>query len=111
MAITMPTANDVHALHEFILQRAEEEHAATIDDETIEPDAAARFYRISNSNKYGLVGLAESVARLLAQGDVEKVERAWHLLTGAGEQWRDHPDYLSAWENPQMASVRLALGG
>ncbi|TXS68918.1 hypothetical protein [Streptomyces sp. sk2.1] len=105
------TADDVQALQAFIEDRVNEEWEAINTDEDLDPDAAARFYRVSNSNKYGLAGMAESVVHLLAQGNAEAVERAWHLLTGAGEQWREHPDYLSAWENPQMARVRLALGG
>ncbi|MGW7283918.1 hypothetical protein ACWGH4_00205 [Streptomyces sp. NPDC054847] len=111
MAVTIPAADDVQALQAFLEERVNEEWEAINTDEDLDPDAAARFNRVSNSNKHGIAGMAEAVSYLLAQDDAEGAERAWHLLTGAGEQWRDHPDYLSVWENPQLARVRQALGG
>ncbi|MET9375138.1 hypothetical protein ABZX98_13425 [Streptomyces sp. NPDC002992] len=111
MAITVPAAEDVQALYEFIMQRAEEEHAATIGDEALDPDAMAHFWRISNSNKLAITGAAESLGILLSRGELEQAERTWHLLTAAGEQWLNHPDHLPAWENSQAASVRQMLAG
>ncbi|WP_128429417.1 hypothetical protein [Streptomyces cyaneus] len=111
MAVTVPTADDVQALHDFILQRADEEHAATTDDDTMEPDAMARFWRISNSNKYAITATAEGLVELLSRGDTEQAARAWHLLTGAGEQWKDHPAFLPVWENAQLARVRQMIAG
>lgn len=111
MAVTVPSADDVQALYAFIMERAEEEHAATLDDGTMEPDAMARFWRVSNSNKRAITATAECLADLLYRGDDELAERAWHLLTGAGEQWKEHPDFLPVWENPQLAQVRQLIAG
>lgn len=111
MAVTLPTADDVQALYDFIYQRADEEWEAINSDDTLDPEAAARFYRVSNSNKLAITGTAELLTSLLERGAEEQVERAWHLLTSAGEQWRDHPDYLDRWENPQLARVRQMIAG
>ncbi|MDX3232906.1 hypothetical protein [Streptomyces sp. ME19-01-6] len=111
MAITVPTADDVQALHAFIYERADEEHAAAMDDPTMDGAAMERFSRVSNSNKYAITATAELLVGLLSRGDDEQVARAWHCLTGAGEQWRDHPDYLARWENAQLAQIRQQLGG
>ncbi|MFE5596639.1 hypothetical protein [Streptomyces sp. NPDC056549] len=110
MTTTVPTAADAQELYDFICQRVDEEHAAAVADETLQGEAQLRFWRVSNSNKHGLAGTAESISHHLAQGDAEAAERAWHLLTGAGEQWMDHPEYLPVWQNPTLASVRQALG-
>ncbi|MER0442973.1 hypothetical protein ABR738_00025 [Streptomyces sp. Edi4] len=110
MPETVPSVTDVRELAEFISLRVNEEHDAALADETLEPEAQARFFRVSNSNKHGLAGTAESILFHLDQDNAEAAERAWHLLTGAGEQWRDHPDFLPTWQNPQLASVRQALG-
>ncbi|MER6092473.1 hypothetical protein [Streptomyces bluensis] len=111
MAVAVPSATDVQLLHTFIMERADEEHAATIDDDTMEPDAMDRFWRISNSNKLAITATAECLAHLLNRGDDEQAARAWHLLTSAGEQWKDHPDYLPVWENAQLARVRQLIAG
>lgn len=111
MAVTVPTADDVQALYDFILERADEEHAATLNDGTMEPDAQARFWRVSNSNKLTLTSTAECLVHLLASGDDEQAAPAWHQLTAAGEEWRDHPDHLPVWENVQRAQIRQQLGG
>lgn len=114
MALTVPTSADAQALYEFIMERVEEEWAAINGNETLHdehPEAAARFYRVSNSNKSALAGTAECLTGLLDRGDEEQAERAWHFLTSAGEQWRDHPGYLARWENPQLATVRQMIAG
>ncbi|WLQ63372.1 hypothetical protein [Streptomyces glycanivorans] len=111
MTTTVPTAADARELYDFLSRRVDEEHTAALADETLEGEAQARYFRLSNASKYGLPGTVESVSYLLAQGDTEGVTRVWHLLTGAGEQWRDHADYLPAWQNPQLASIRQALEG
>jgi hypothetical protein len=117
MAVTVPTPTDAQALFDFIMERVDEEFEAAQarletldDDDTAGIEDHARFIRVSNSNKLALHGTAEALGGYFAQGDSEEVERAWHLLTSAGEQWRDHPGHQAVWENPQMASVRLALG-
>ncbi|MFF2571183.1 hypothetical protein [Streptomyces sp. NPDC058084] len=110
MPVTVPTAEHAQALYDFIRYRSDEDHAAALADQTLEGDAYDRFFRISNCNKYGIAAAAESISYLLDHGDTEGAARAWHLLTGAGEQWRDHPDYLPVWQNPQLASVRQTLG-
>jgi hypothetical protein len=113
MTITLPTADDAQALHAFILQRADEEHAAIIEaigNDTIHPDVATRFYRISNSNKLAITGTAAYVVDLLGRGENEQAALAWDHLTAAGEEWRDHPDYLPRWENAQRARIRQQLG-
>lgn len=105
MSVTVPTADDAQALYAFIMERANEEWEATIGDETMAPDAVARFCRISNSNKLGVTGTTAYIVDLLRQGDVEQAALAWVHLTAAGEEWRDHPDYLTRWENPQQAEI------
>ncbi|RPE39715.1 hypothetical protein EDD90_2732 [Streptomyces sp. Ag109_O5-1] len=114
MALTLPTPADVQALYDFIIERVEEEWAAINGDEPLHEDhfeAAQRFYRISNSNKLALAGTAAYLHTLLKTGDTEQATLAWNYLTQAGEQWRDHPDHLADWENPQMAQVRALIGG
>lgn len=111
MPLTVPTADDAQSLYDFIMQRANEEWEAINGDDTLDPNAAARFYRVSNSNKLAITATAECLAGLLGRGDDEQTERAWHLLTSAGEQWRDHPGYLARWENPQLAAVRQMIAG
>ncbi|MEV0641495.1 hypothetical protein AB0I77_42545 [Streptomyces sp. NPDC050619] len=106
MAVTVPTADDVQALYAFILERADEEHAATMDG-----DAIARFCRISNSNKLAVTGTTAYVLDLLKQGDIEQAALAWDHLTAAGEEWREHPDYLARWETPKRAEIRRQLTG
>ncbi|GHK05426.1 hypothetical protein SY2F82_72230 [Streptomyces sp. Y2F8-2] len=112
MAIIMPTADDAQALYDFIMERANEEWAAINGDDTLDPDAAARFYRISNSNKLGLAGLTAYIVDLLKRGDDnEQAALAWDHLTAAGEEWREHPDYLPRWENAKRAEIRRQLAG
>lgn len=110
MAITVPTTSDVQALYAFIYERANEEHAATLDDDTMSGEAIERFCRISNSNKLAVTSTAHSLVDLLSRGDNEQAALVWHHLTAAGEEWRDHPNYLPAWENAQRAEIRQQLG-
>ncbi|MFF3315100.1 hypothetical protein ACFYV5_06235 [Streptomyces sp. NPDC003035] len=84
MAITVPAAEDVQALCEFIMQRAEEEHAATIGDEALDPDAMARFWRISNSD--GAFFRALTVAGTL-QSRVAATERGDYVTGDAVNDW------------------------
>ncbi|MFG3585152.1 hypothetical protein [Streptomyces sp. NPDC047990] len=114
MALTLPADADVQALYTFITERVEEEWAAINGNGPLHddyPEAAAGFYRISNSNKLALAGAAAYIHTLLKLGDTEQAELAWNHLTAAGEQWRDHPDHLADWENPQQAQIRALLGG
>jgi hypothetical protein len=112
MAIAVPTADDVQALYAFLLERANEEHAAaTADDTTMDSNAIERFCRISNSNKLGITATTAYVLDLLKQDDLEQAALAWDHLTAAGEEWRAHPDYLARWENVQRAEIRRQLGG
>ena len=107
--ITVPTADDAEALYAFIMERADDEHAATMDDETLTPDAMARFCRVSNAHKLGITGLTAYIVALGGQGDMEQAALAWGHLTAAGEEWRDHPDYLPGWENAERAEIRNLL--
>ncbi|MFF1843039.1 hypothetical protein ACFVW9_15000 [Streptomyces sp. NPDC058217] len=116
MSLTTPTPADVKALSDFMLQRADEEWEAmhaSHENDTLDPDDAARFYRISNSNKLGIAGTTAGLLGLLERGDApEQVSSVWHFLTAAGEEWRDHPDYeADSWENPQRALVRQMIAG
>ncbi|MEU9849276.1 hypothetical protein [Streptomyces sp. NPDC047985] len=114
MTTTVPTDDDVKALYSFIMQRADEEWAAINGDEALHathPDAAARFYRVSNSNKLAVTSTRRCLADLLDRGDDKLAELIWHLLTAAGEEWKDHPDYLPRWENHQRAEIRRQLAG
>lgn len=108
----LPTTDDAQALYEFILARANEEWEATSNDETLTPEAAARFYRISNSNKLAITAATGYVMDLLKRGyDDEQAARVWDHLTAAGEEWRDNADYQVRWENPQRARIRSAIAG
>ncbi|MEY9933912.1 hypothetical protein ABH926_008575 [Catenulispora sp. GP43] len=109
MPITVPTADDAEAVYAFIIERANEEFEATIGDETLSSDAMDRFSRISNAHKLGITGLTAYIVDLVNRGDIEQAALAWDHLTAAGEEWRDHPDYLPAWENVQRAEIRSSL--
>lgn len=112
MSVTVPTADDAQALYAFIMARANEDWESTIGDEALAPDAVARFCRISNSNKLGVTGTTAYIVDLLRRGDdVEQAALAWDHLTAAGEEWREHPDYLPRWENAQRAEIRQQLTG
>ncbi|MEV6500016.1 hypothetical protein [Streptomyces prunicolor] len=111
MAVTVPTTDDVQALYAFLYARADEEWEAINSDDTLDPDTAARFYRVSNSNKRAITSTRECLVDLLNRGDDEQAARAWHCLTGAGEEWMHHPGFLPVWENPQMARVRQMIAG
>ncbi|MER5916431.1 hypothetical protein ABT124_40095 [Streptomyces sp. NPDC001982] len=111
MAITVPTADDVQALYDFIMERANEEHAATMDDDTMNPDAMARFWRISNSNKFAITCTTAYLLDLLNRDDVEQATLTWDHMTAAGEQWKEHPDFLPVWENAKLAQIRQQLAG
>lgn len=109
---TIPTTADVEVLYAFILARAEEERTTAEADEDFDLDAMARFSRISNAHKLTLTGTTAYILDLLRRNDdPEQVALAWHHLTAAGEEWKDHPDYLPHWQNPQRAEVRRALQG
>lgn len=82
-----------------------------MDDPGMDGDAIARFCRISNSNKLGITGTAAYLVDLLKQGDVEQAALAWDHMTAAGEEWKEHPDFLSAWENVQRAKIRQQFAG
>ncbi|WUD72112.1 hypothetical protein OG937_10640 [Streptomyces sp. NBC_00510] len=119
MANTMPTADDVQSLHAFIMDRANEdwaaaqEHrAATAEESAAEDEALARFNRISNSHKLAITCTAAYVLDLLNnEGDDEQTELAWDHMTQAGEQWKDHPGFLPAWQNAKMAQIRQMIAG
>jgi hypothetical protein len=111
MAVTTPTADVVQALYDFLMQRADDEWAAVHGDDTLAPDAAACFYRISNSNKLALTSTAKCLVGLLERDKSEQAAHTWHLMTAAGEEWREHPDYLPVWENAQRAEIRQRLAG
>ncbi|GAA2314624.1 hypothetical protein Scani_48090 [Streptomyces caniferus] len=111
MATTVPTADDVQALSDFMLQRADEEWEATIGDDALDPDAMARLFRVSNSNKLAITSTTRCLVHLLARYEVDQAALTWHHLTAAGEEWRSHPDYLPVWENAQRAQIRQQLEG
>jgi hypothetical protein len=110
MPVTVPTVQDAQALLNFLIERTDEEWQAIHGDPDTDPEAQARFYRISNSNKLALNAAAQALVDLLDHDDTEQAALAWHRLTAAGEEWRDHPDYLPAFENLQRAQIRQQLG-
>ncbi|MFF0736924.1 hypothetical protein ACFYVK_35585 [Streptomyces chartreusis] len=114
MALTTPTPADVQALTDFILERANEEwEAASAAHEagTLDEEAAARFYRISNCNKLGVASAGRALLGIVQHGAPDLAIELWHLLTAAGEEWSNHPDYSDVWENAQRARVRRMIAG
>jgi hypothetical protein len=95
MPATLPTADDVQALHQFIQDRNEDEwqHASAAADL---PEAHFdSIRRLSHSNKLALTGTAGYLLAALAQGQNEQTARLWDYLTSCGEQWQDHPSWRS----------------
>ncbi|MFI8790394.1 hypothetical protein [Streptomyces sp. NPDC055105] len=106
MSTTVPTADDVQALHQFIQDRNDEEwkHASAADDL---PEAHFdTIRRLHNSNKLALAGTTAYLLDTLRRGENEQASRVWDYLTSCGEQWQEHPDWKSAWSNPSRAALR-----
>ncbi|MER5556368.1 hypothetical protein ABT001_32725 [Streptomyces sp. NPDC002793] len=106
MATTLPTADDVQELHQFIQDRNEEEwqHARAAEDL---PDAHFdSIRRLSNSNKLALAGTTAYLLATLSQGQTEQAARVWDYLTSCGEQWQEHPNWNNTWANPARSALR-----
>lgn len=105
---TLPTVEQVEALHSFTEARSEEAWQNGRDADGLPEAHLDVLRRLCNSNRNALAGMTAYLLACLAQGQrlADEAARIWGFLTECGEEWIDHPDWKPEWTNPARARLR-----
>jgi hypothetical protein len=104
---TVPSAEQVMELHQFVQDRNEEEfrHAIAAPPDVFTDTAAETVRRLSNCTKLSVAATAAYLLACLNQHQNEQAARLWDTLTTCGEQWQDHTRWKPQWGNHARATL------